>query len=101
MICQELGYAKAVDWIDIPTEASNYTQKMGWKMLISDMHCSNKARRFTDCTYSAGKLSRACSEEKQVSNKKLQRQQYLGIVCQPRPGNCRELSMIHETLLTS
>ena len=50
LICQELGFQHAVDWVDFMDNSTrNY-------IVLSNLYCSNTVEELGDCVYNAKKI---------------------------------------------
>ena len=82
MICNTLGFLKAVDIIIINTRyyANGYMQFFFGKHRITNIRCPHGADEFSECTYTQ-KIYEGSTDLKSDHN-------MLALVCHPKPGHC-------------
>ena len=84
LICRDLGFEHAIDWVDYVDRGQRYYRKTGYfmnftfeyYMLLSDLHCGDEANTFGDCSYNMTMVNFPNSEL-----------HYIILSCNPAPGN--------------
>ena len=85
MICNTLGFLKAVDIIIINARhyADGYMQFFFGKHRITNIRCPHGADEFSECTYTQ-KIYKAQTDLKSYDPN----YNMLALVCHPKPGHC-------------
>ena len=90
VICRELGYQYAVEWVDLPAGLP-WQHFLRDNVVLSDIQCSSNISQLKDCTYTVGNrlpCSAWYDHVRQGSGTydRIFKEEILAVVCKPLPG---------------
>ena len=88
LICQELDFQRAVDWVHYRTD---FPFEYDW-LILSDLHCGDPAGQFADCAYGMTHIKgkdMLLSQSDITSN-----QSHIMLSCNPAPGEMSICSLL-------